>query len=96
MISTMDADLRTRVGELEDRLQTGAAENARLEGELAIALERQTVTAGILNVIASSPTDVQPVFDVISESARRLLAGQKGARDTCRGRHASSGGVHGR
>jgi signal transduction histidine kinase len=76
MISTMDADLRTRVDELEQRLQSGAAENARLQGELAIALERQTVTAGILNVIASSPTDVQPVFDVICDSARRLLAGQ--------------------
>jgi signal transduction histidine kinase len=76
MTSTMDADLRNRVDELEQRLQCGVAENARLQGELAIALERQTVTAGILNVIASSPTDVQPVFDVISESARRLLAGQ--------------------
>jgi hypothetical protein len=41
-----------------------------------IALERQTITAQILNVISMSRTDVQRVFDVISESSRRLLGGQ--------------------
>jgi signal transduction histidine kinase len=72
----INADLRPRINELEQQLRSGAAENVRLQSELAIALERQAVTAEILNVIASSPIDVQPVFDVISESARRLLAGQ--------------------
>jgi signal transduction histidine kinase len=65
-----------RINELELQLQSEVAENARLRGELAIALDRQIATAEILNVIARSQTDAQPVFDVISESARRLLGGR--------------------
>ena len=49
-----------------------AIENVRLFQGLKESLEQQTATSGILSVIASSPTDVQPVLDVVAEKAARL------------------------
>jgi len=62
-----------------------AVENVRLFTELearnrdlTVALEQQTATSEILRVISQSPTDVQPVFDTIMQSAVRLCGARIG------------------
>ncbi len=49
-----------------------AIENVRLFQELKESLEQQTATSEILGVIASSPTEIQPVMDTIAESAANV------------------------
>ena len=49
-----------------------AIENVRLFKEFKESLEQQTATSEILGVIASSPTDIQPVLDTVAENAARV------------------------
>ena len=49
-----------------------AIENVRLFNELKESLEQQTATSKILGVIASSPTDIQPVLDIVAKTAAQL------------------------
>src|SRR5262245_47779220 len=64
-IATSDADLKAEL----ERLRSSLTE---AQEQLSEAQEQQAATAEILRVIASSPTDLQPVMDVVAESAARF------------------------
>ena len=54
-----------------------AIENVRLFNESKDALERQTATADMLQVISKSVSDAQPVFEKITLSCHRLFNGSQ-------------------
>ena len=59
------------------------------------ALEQQTATSEILRVISSSPTNVQPVFDIIAEHAVKLCGGEIGIVSQCAGEWIELRAVYG-
>ena len=61
----------TELSQLKEELRRVSEKFESREGELAKTLEQQTITSEIVRVIASSPTDIQPVLDAVIESAAR-------------------------
>ena len=64
-----------------NQLETNEAPEAaggRSEKELAEVLRQRVAISAVLRAIASSPHDLQPIFDTILESARRLSRADTG------------------
>jgi signal transduction histidine kinase len=68
----MTEQLRESYSGLERKVEERTA-------ELKETLDQQTATAEILQVISSSTSDVQPVFDAIVKSAQRLMSAKAAA-----------------
>ncbi len=87
--------LRSKTTKAKTHIDRVRAANAELEKKLAEALEQQAATSEVLQVIASSPGELEPVFQAMLANATRICEASYGTLWLCEGSGFRAVALHG-